>query len=39
MSENEKSWYKRLEKIIQSWNGENDYNEKRIKRNVLKEDK
>ncbi len=39
MTENEKTWYKRIRNIIQKLSGENDYNTKRIKRNILKEDK
>ena len=39
MSEKKRTWYKPLDKIIQKWSAEINYNTKRIKRNILKEDK
>ena len=39
MSEKKITWYKPLEKIIQKWSGEINYNTKRLKKNILNEDK
>ena len=39
MSEKKRTWYKPLEKIIQKWSGEINYNTKRLKKNILNEDK
>ena len=39
MSEKKRTWFKPLDKIIQKWSGEINYNTKRIKKNILNEDK
>ena len=39
MSEKKRTWYKPLEKIIQKWSGEINYNTNRLKKKVLNEDK
>ena len=40
MSEKKRTWwYKPIDKIIQKWGGEINYNTKRIKKKVLNEDK
>ena len=40
MSEKKRTWwYKPLDKIIQKWGGEINYNTKRLKKNILNEDK
>ena len=39
MSEKKRTWFKPLDKIIQKWSGEINYNTKRLKKNILSEDK
>ena len=39
MSEKKRTWFKPLDKIIQKWSGEINYNTKRLKKNLLNEDK
>ncbi len=39
MSEKKRTWFKPLDKIIQKWSGEINYNTKRLKKNILNEDK
>ena len=39
MSKKKRTWFKPLDKIIQKWSGEINYNTKRLKKNILNEDK